>query len=264
MLYITWEDKAMLQIERFRFIENILNEKSQVSVAELEKLLRISKATIYRDLNEMEALHMLRIVRGGVAKISSTIIQEQPYFEKLSTNVDEKKRIAAAAAKLVKPNDTIFLDTSTTVIQMCPSLSSIKRLQAITNDVRIASDLSGAPGIEVIVVGGVLRNGYYTLTGFMAMNNLKDLRFDTAFMSCDALSVESGCMLTNSEEAPIKKQIITNSTKVVLLCDHSKFDCNAFAKVCDLVQVSHIITGKELPADIYDRYIEAGIEVIRV
>lgn len=137
-------------------------------------------------------------------------------------------------------------------------------IRVITPDVMIASELSSFEGIEVFVLGGKLRKGYYTLTGSFAINNLVGIQFDTAFLSCDAINISNGCMLTNMEEVELKKKIIVSSRETVVLCDHTKFDKSSFMSYCTIDQVDHLIVGNKLDEDIYIKYANRGVNITRI
>jgi DeoR/GlpR family transcriptional regulator of sugar metabolism len=77
-------------------------------------------------------------------------------------NIDEKKRIAAQARAIICENDIIILDSSTTVIELAKQLAdSSINIVVITNDANIAYILAMNSHIDLILVGGSIRHGYY-------------------------------------------------------------------------------------------------------
>ena len=253
----------MLQIERLQTIEKMLEEQPAIGIAELEKALNISRATVYRDLKVLHKQDKVQFTRGGVMRPRYNSEVEQPYMVKQTTRALEKRRIAESAAEFIKPNSTIFLDASTTVFEMNKWIADMRDIRVITNDVMIAAALTSAPEIEVIVLGGALRKGYYTLTGMFAENNLKGVQIDMAFMGCDAVNLANGCMLTNFEEVALKKQVMEISAESIVLCDHSKFNSMAFISFCNIDQVTHLIAGQELDTQIEQEFLDAGVDISR-
>ena len=71
-------------------------------------------------------------------------------------------------------------------------------------------------------------------------------------------------MITNAEEMGIKRAAFQNSSKRIMLCDHSKFDRDAFVNLWDFEQVDMVITGRELEDERYDFYTELGLKIVRV
>ncbi len=133
-----------------------------------------------------------------------------------------------------------------------------------TNDLLIASALTYAQDVTVCVIGGTLRKHYFTTTGLFAESILKDVYIDTAFMGIDAVNIKGGLTLTNVEEVQVKKMVINAASKVIVLCDHTKFEQTSFLNVCKFEDVYLLITGKELSDELYSKYVEAGLKIIRV
>lgn len=254
----------MLPIERLQKIQVILEEREVVSIPELEKLLDASKATVYRDIKTLQKEGKLQFVRGGISKAPYDRRVELPYHVKRSSNVEEKKRIAREAAENIHPNSTIWMDSSTTVYEMAKYLRPDMNLKVLTNDLVIGAELAVLPGVEAHVIGGMIRKGYFTLVGLFALSNLKGVQIDTAFFGSDALSIKGGCMLLNSDEIALKQQVMAASAECLLLADHTKFNTTAFMSFCRAEDIDQIITGKELADSLYDEYLAADINLLRV
>lgn len=251
----------MLQTERYQKIESLLAEHSVMSVADLQRSLDTSRATIYRDLRSLSETGRIQLIRGGAALPSypNPIKDDEPYAEKLRRNTAEKTRIAQRACSFVQPGMSVFLDSSTTVFEMCEGLRLIPGIQIITNDLRIAMNLHNAPDISVLVTGGFVRHDYYTLTTHTPSQFLQDLAADICFFACDAISPNHGCMITNSDEIPIKREMLSISSRHVLLCDHSKFNRTALCSFAPISDIHAIIVGEELSQSVRQEYGEAPL-----
>ncbi len=254
----------MLKDERLERIQQYLREHRYASLNELAQLFGISKATIRRDVEQLCASGCLQSTRGGVKYSEGPVESELPYHEKEKANREEKIRIAQAACKLIHPGSTILLDTGTTTRAMTTFLMTASNLHIVTNDVLIAADLAVNQNIELTVVGGRMRKGYYTLRGYYAENFLRQLHVDQAFVSMDAVSQAGGCMLTNMDEIAMKQNIIRCASERILLCDHTKYETQTFLRVCDLQEINLFLTGKELDDEIYRRFLENSCEIQRV
>lgn len=252
--------------ERLQQIENILDLQNQISIEELQERFRISKATVYRDLKFLEDRGRIQVVRGRVGRVShpNLIYDDQPYYEKTNLNTEEKKRIAKAACRMIRPGMTIFLDSSTTVFAMCSQIAMMRNIRVVTNDIRIASTLIDAPGVSIFVSGGDLRKNYYTLICHSTNRMLADITADIGFVSCDAITKEHGCMITNGDEVPIKKQILEISVRRILLCDHAKFNRTAFMSVAPVDSFDEILVGREISDEIFASFKKSGVELTRV
>jgi len=269
--FFTWYAKkkrvVILQAERYRRIEQLLQNRDLVGVAELETDLAVSRATIYRDLKALNRDGKIRLVRGGIARPADPfpLQKENAYDEKARANADEKARIAAYASELIRPGSTIFLDSSTTLLNICPHVKRIGDLFVITNDVRIAAELSAAKDVSVYVMGGHLRRNYYTLTNRAPREQLREIAIDVAFLSCDAITPRHGCMVANDGEVPLKKFVLSHAAqRSVVVCDHSKFNRTAFISFANVTDFTHIITGRELSDELYQSFYEVCRNIVRV
>lgn len=254
----------MLQAERLEKIHDYLLTHKYADINELAKVLNISSSTIRRGLKELEQKKVVELIRGGAVLIGSGNTYEHPYSIKRKRNEEEKKRIATHAASFLSSNNSIYLDASSTVRELCPYLKAMRNLTICTNDILIAGDLSAATDIIVLVTGGFLRHGFYSLSGTFAEKVIDNIQVDFAFMGIDAIDAQGGFMLTDGEEVEIKQKIVKRSTKSIVLCDHEKFERGAFLNVWNFTDISMVITGTELSDDLYHKYSELGLTIHRV
>ena len=254
----------MLNAERMELIRDYIIRNKYGSITELSAKLNTSPATIRRCFKQLEEENLVESIRGGVVLVSNDNINEQPYLVKRQQNIDEKVRIAAAACGHVNPDDCIFLDSSSTVYEMCGGLKDIQSLSICTNDVLIASALNTLDNCTVMVTGGTVRKGYYTLTGYFSYDRIQQIHVDSYFAGVDAVTPNGDFMITNIEEVDAKRYLVENSNKCIVLCDHEKFMHSSFIKLWNYSQVDTVITGRELDDEIYRKYVDMGMSIIRV
>lgn len=254
----------MMMAERMDFIRDYLAQHKYGNINEMAEIMSVSPATIRRYFKQLEDEGVVASIRGGVMLLSPGTTYEKPYAVKKMRYQEEKRRIALEACKYISSNDSIFLDSSSTVYEMVEGLREIDMLTIATNDVLIASALSPLSGSRVITIGGVLRKGFYTLTGFFAQENVHQLHVDTFFAGIDAITGDGTFMITNPEEVEIKRYLVNNSQRCIVLCDHEKFNCSALFHLWDYSQVTAVITGTELSDELYQKYIDLGMPLIRV
>ena len=254
----------MLQAERLERIRDYLVVNKYASIAELAETFQTSPATIRRCLKELEQKKVVESIRGGAVLCGSGNTFEHPYSIKRRRNETEKKRIAAYAASLISANNSVYLDASSTVREMAEYLHHKQGVSVCTNDVQIAGDLSSASGLVVMVTGGVLRQGFYSLSGYFTDLFVSKTQVDYAFMGIDAISKENGLMLTNSEEVGTKQKIGEHASELIVLADHEKFEHTAFLKTWDFAEIALVITGIELPDEVFREYQELGLKIKRV
>jgi DeoR family fructose operon transcriptional repressor len=187
----------------------------------------------------MENEGRLRRTHGGAIPVGKAAFEEASTIKQID-HIDEKRRIAQEAAKLVDDGDTIALDIGTTTLELAKCLSGKQDITAVTVDLKIALILE-EHGINVIMIGGVLRRGYHCAVGSMAMSNLSRMNVDKAFMAANAFSVEKGFTTPAFEYAEVKKAMIAIASETIMLTDSSKIGKISFLKFADLADLDRLI-----------------------
>jgi DeoR/GlpR family transcriptional regulator of sugar metabolism len=250
-----------LAVERRERVRKILQERGIVTVDDFCRELRVSAATVRRDLAEMDRQGQLRRVHGGAVSVGGHM--EEPLFEdKAAIAAREKQRIAEAAVKYVQPRDSIFLDGGSTVLALARLLLDMNKLTVVTNSLRVAGALAGS-GPRLILTGGELRRLSQTFVGPLTEPLISQLHVDAAFMGTVGLSAEEGMTTTDPREAYTKEIVISRARQVILLADGGKIGKVSFVKFGALDKVDVLITdagakGKELA-----KFSKMGIEVVK-
>ena len=156
--------RSLFAEERHLQILQLLQEKTKLHVAELCEQFSVSPATIRNDLRDLEAAGRLKRTHGGAIPLEKTAFEPNSHAKAVA-NRAIKQRLAAHAATLIEDNDTIALDSGTTMMELAQCLTHHKALTVLTNDVHIAVYLERNPQITVVLIGGVLRHGFGCTTG---------------------------------------------------------------------------------------------------
>jgi DeoR/GlpR family transcriptional regulator of sugar metabolism len=220
-----------------------LNKSGYIQVTEMAAKLNTTAMTIRRDLSQLEEEGLCIRKQGGAVRSSQGVTLELPYQIKQNTNVDEKKRIAEEATKLLEHGSTIFLDSGSTTYALALLLVH-KRMTVVTNDLQIAVKLAGSSNINLVCTGGTAHPNVFSLQGNQVEAFLRNLRVDLTFLGADAIHKDGTVFNVNLEESYIKQAMIKAAKKVVLLADSSKFEKTGFAKVCCLSELDMIITDR--------------------
>lgn len=249
-------DLAPKRLEQLR---GILGQDRVVRVEELTEQLGVSSATIRRDLGELEKLGEVQRVYGGAVSTGGRL--DEPLFDdKTSVAAAEKRRIAEAAAKYIKPNDTIYLDGGSTVLELARLLKDRSNLTIVTNSLRAAVELAGR-GPRLILVGGELRRLAQTTVGPLTRFMIQELHVDTAFMGTIGLSLEEGLTTTDPTEAYTKELVMEHAREVILLADSSKAHKISFTRAGRLEKVRTIITDQQFDRKLSKALRKRGVEV---
>ena len=235
----------MYQVERQERIVRILEEKPRVTVEELAQMLQVTAMTIRRDLKYLESVQIVSRTFGG-AVLKSKLTLELPNKEKVLQHKEEKEKIAVLAAQMVEDGQTIILDAGTTTMAIAHHLDKNKKITVITNDVLIAAYLVLFSSFDVHCTGGQVQNVIGACMGSWAMQFLKEIYVDIAFIGASSVDVELGITSPTQEKAELKKEMVLSAEQVVLVADSSKFNRRSINKICSVQELSLIISDAGL------------------
>jgi len=251
-----------LAAERQQRVREYVRSERVVRVEKLASWLRVSPATVRRDLEEMEQHGLLRRVHGGAVALEGNL--DEPLFDdKTSLAAAAKEAIAAAALAFVHQRDTVYLDGGSTVLALARKLQAFSQLTVVTNSLRVAHIFSGA-GPRMLLVGGECRRLSQTLVGPLSRPVLDAVHVDVAFLGTVGLSVDDGLTTTDPAEALTKELAIAHARRVVLLADAGKFGQASFVRFANASDLHTLITNRTAPPDQLDGFRQARVNVIVV
>ncbi len=218
-----------------------LRRRGRVSVRRLASVHDVTPETVRRDLVELERRGELRRVHGGAVALERLRV-ETAFSERAEHMAGAKARIAAAAAGQF-PGDggTVLLDAGTTTGALLDVLPTDRRLTVVTNAVPHALALAPVPTVTVIVVGGRLRARTLANVDDMAVETIRNLRVDVAFVATNGVS-ERGCSTPDTAEAAVKRTMVGAADRVVLLADHTKFGEEHLVRFAELSDLDVAVT----------------------
>jgi DeoR/GlpR family transcriptional regulator of sugar metabolism len=230
----------MLSVDRRAQLVARLREDGQASVEILARDLGVTPSTIRRDLMRLANDGALVRTYGGAAVSPASAGRLAPLDPRLAA----KRAIAAAAADLVADGQTIAISSGTTARELAWRLVE-RRLTVITNGLDIAAALLDRPGIELVVLGGVVRPGMHSTLGHLAELALRELRADALFMGIGAVSAEHGLMNDSIPEILTDRALRRSARACIVLADASKLGAVAPAFVFGLEQVDTLVTDAD-------------------
>jgi len=232
----------MFAEERKKAILNLLEIKKRVSVNELSEEFEVSRATIRRDLSELEKKGFLRRTHGG-AILSGSSKLEPSFEEKEERYAEEKRKIGKKSAEMIKDGDTIFLDAGTTSRYITEYLGSINDLTIVTHALHIIKRIKEIElDCELVVVGGNFKWTTEAMVGPMAEDFLKDLRVDKAFVGANGFNINDGATTPDPKEGKMKEIALEIAAENFLIFDRSKWEEVYFFRFAEAEEVDFIIT----------------------
>jgi DeoR family transcriptional regulator, fructose operon transcriptional repressor len=245
--------------ERQRAILGLLEKKQRLGVLELQRRLKVSSATLRRDLAELEAAHKLVRVHGGA--MHPAYFQGEPSLEQKGQHATLAKRaIGVLAASLVRDHQTVLIDSGTTCLEVARALLHRSSLTLVTNSIPVAAAAQNAAA-RVICVGGELRKLSGALIGPLAVEWLENLRADWAFVGASGLSASEGATTTETAEAQIKQLLLRRAERGVLVADSSKWEAPETVRFAAWSAFESVISDSELGDEASACVRSAGPEV---
>jgi DeoR family transcriptional regulator, fructose operon transcriptional repressor len=254
-------DQKALAPQRWDNLRALIRDSGVIRIEDLCRRLKVSPATVRRDLDQLERSGAIRRVHGGAVSVESRL--DEPVFaDKTSLAAREKRRIAEAALKLVEPGDTIYLDGGSTVLELARLLRERTNLTVVTNSLYAAHELAGR-GPRLIVIGGELRRLSQTMVGPLTRHVLHELHLDKAFMGTIGFASKEGLTTTDPSEAFTKRLVMGQARQVIVLADSSKAGKVSFANAGDWDEVHVLITDKQLDKAFAKELIKKDIKLLR-
>lgn len=221
----------------------------------------VSEATARRDLDALATGGRIQRVHGG-AILAQSAPPEGPALERALDQVEEKRRIGEAAARLIDVGDSLFIGSGTTSLELARNVPKGRELTVVTNSLLVLLALAERTDIALVCLGGVLRHSEGSMIGHLTEQALKELRLHKVFISARGVDIEAG--LTNDflGEAVIDRQIMNAGRQIMLLADHTKCGRVSTGFLAPLSRVHTLVTDLATPQDFLEKARHLGVRVV--
>lgn len=245
--------------ERKRKIIELLSDDNDIPVSKISEMLEVSVVTIRNDLNALaEEGLIIRTHGGALPAFHNNILERQKRM------VEEKHRIARAAAEMVNDGDKIMIIAGTTAMLMARYLLGKRDIHIVTNSTLIFPYARVNPSLHVTVVGGEFKPAAEGIVGALALKNLEQFHVKTSFLAADGFSIKTGVTADLLETAEVGRKMAEHSEKRVLLADSSKYGRAGFALIVPISRMDLIITDDKLAKKEVELLKENGLSVMTV
>jgi DeoR family transcriptional regulator of aga operon len=252
---------------RAQLIMQELLRTGKISVGSLAKRLKVSAATIRRDLSEMEQRGLLRRSHGGAVPIQPLLYEpfrHTSYFhEQERQRAAEKRRIALVASDLVNDGDILAIGAGTTATQVARSVCLHKGITVLTNAVNVAMELSHRDDLKVFVTGGHLSGDWFALVGPSAIQSASEMFVDKVFIGVDGIHIEHGLTTNYPDQATIHRAMMRQARQRIVVADHRKIGAIGTALIWPAEDIDMIITDKGASDEDIAPFVAKGIVVRR-
>jgi DeoR family transcriptional regulator of aga operon len=255
----------LLAEERRQKIQDVIDRNGRITVEEIAAKFKVSAVTARADLDVLSDRGDLIRSHGGAVRQLNPVV-DYPLRFKETIHHAEKVRIGHAAAQLVKPHQTIILDSGTTTAQVARQLKSarIQPLIVITNALNIAYELAESESISLIMIGGIVRHASSSFVGPQAERMLQDLHADHLFLAVDGMDPDEGFSTPDILEAQLNNIMIRVASEVTVVADASKFSRRSLSLIGKVECAQRIITDSRVDNEMAEKLRAKGLEVIVV
>jgi DeoR/GlpR family transcriptional regulator of sugar metabolism len=247
----------VLKEERQRRILDVLAREGRVVATDLQRTLGVSGYTIRRDLDELaEHRHLQRVHGGALARspVATT------YEERSRQSVEGKRAVADAAARLLKPGETVIIDGGSTALALVDAIPPDHRGTFITHSPPVAAALAGR---EVVVIGGTLDPRAMVAVGAHTIDAYSRITADVCFLGVWAIHASAGISSGYYEEAEVRRVLVQRADRVVGLASRDKLGTTAPFGIAPATALTHLATEPDVAAELVDPFAELGIRVVR-
>lgn len=229
-----------MRSQRIEEIRKYIYENKTVTLDEICKNFQVSKSTLRRDLNSILQSSDIKKIYGGVTAIPKRGLVS--FEERNISNLEVKRKIAAAAAGLIQENDIIFIDSGTTTLPIIDFIKEKKNITILTNNVEIILHAIPYENINIISLSGTLSRKTLSFTGASAVQVLQNYNISKAFMATTGFSIANGVTNSSPSESDIKRAVVQRSQNVCLLADNSKCNIVSLITYCGLEKINTLVT----------------------
>lgn len=231
----------MLTSTRRNEIAKQLIKNGNIQTIALAKYYNVSTETIRKDIIYLEKQGIAKKSYGGAVAVDELI--EQPLARKEIEHIEAKSQIARIALKLIPANSTIFLDAGSTTYALAKQLLNTSGFTIFTNSLKLA-DMLLASENKIFCLGGLARPSSKAIVGDWAIEQLKSVHINIAFLGSDGFKNLNGATTASFEELQLKKAIMSSSEANIVLADNSKFKSTSLFQFCNWSDLTALITNE--------------------
>lgn len=252
----------ILPTQRRQAILAEITQRNAVSAEELARGFGVSVETIRRDLRRLQDKGLAERVYGGATRPAGRS-SEGSFSSRSARRVDAKRAIAALAASLVEPEETIVIDVGTTALAVARALPPAFRGRVLTSSVPAAMELAARPDVETLLCGGLVRPGDGACSGAHAEAFFDEFYADRAFLGSGGVHPAAGLTDYYPAEVVVRRTVIAHTAQSYVLADASKLGVIAVHRVCPLAALTAVLTDAEAEPGLTGSLAAAGVTVLR-
>lgn len=239
----------------------LVQDRGQATVMELGALLDVSRDTVRRDLHALEARGLLVRTYGGAIANERMVRTETSLGSRMDAHAEAKRRIATAAAALVRDGETLILNGGSSTFAFAAALGSHRNLTLVTNNLRIPPAVPDGAVQATYIMGGTYWAVSQVTIGPIGLPGIAGFDVDTAVIGVTGISAV-GLSMGRLDEASETAGMIGAAKRTIVVADASKFGVTAFARIAPFEHIQHLVTDAAPSGAIAEALEAANVQVL--
>ena len=248
--------------ERRSGIVELINQEGYVSFSRLKSAFPdVSEMTLRTDLKKLDEERLIVRVHGGAKSVSFAVGTDDLLARRSLRHAAEKAAIAQKAARLLRPDTTVFIDSGSTTTALARKLPDM-RLLVFTNSLTVAIELSRLKKVTSQLVGGRLNTYSLSTVGGSAMEFVREISFEQLFLGVTGYGEHGGFTCGSDDEAALKRALVASAEETVALVDSSKVGRNSTFPICSISDVAMVVSDDGVSREFRQACENAGTELL--
>lgn len=249
----------MLAAQRRDHLLGLLAREGRIVAKDVAAGLGISEDSVRRDLRDLAAEGLCQRVYGGALPVSPAVAD---YAARQSVAPDGKRKVAAAAAGLVRPGSTLILDGGTTALAVADALPRDLACTVITHSPTVVAALLGHPKAELFLLGGRVFKHSAVACGAAAVEAAQNVSADLCLLGVTGVHPEAGLTTGDAEEAAMKRALAARAADTYILASSEKLGTASRYRVLPWEEVSGLITDTDPHDPVVGQLMALGVEIL--
>jgi DeoR/GlpR family transcriptional regulator of sugar metabolism len=249
----------MLAAQRRDYLIEVLRRDGKIIAKNVAEDLGLSEDSVRRDLREMASEGLCQRVYGGALPASPAMAD---YAGRSTVSLPGKQKVAAVAARLIRPGSTVIIDGGTTALELARALPLGLSCTVITHSPTVAAALVQHRAAEVFILGGKLFKHSAVACGSATAEAARQVSADLFFLGVTGVHPEAGLTTGDPDEAAMKRTLSSRSAETYVLASSEKMGAASPYQVISLSEASGIITDTPPESPVVRELRARRVEVI--
>lgn len=245
--------------ERRIFILQKLTDIGRLSTQELSAHFQISEHTARRDFRELAAAGLIKRVHGAALPVGPA---HREFHARYKVSVEEKVKLAKAAASMVSENQVILVDGGTTNVEIVRHLPIALSATIVTNSIVVAEATRHHRNLRLVLLGGTVDQHSQMTLGASVLEQIQRVNADLCFLGIHGLDATHGLTTGNIDEAAVKKAMISSSAEVIAAATSDKLGTVAAFNYARMTDVdTYVVEQRSTAHPVFEGLLDATLMV---